>query len=86
MRDARPQRQVSARVTDREAKAYRIVIFPDYIANNVFRSRTERSDRVFAVGKTADHQTGEPVEAAAPLKLAEHPVYIVEIFSYVFDK
>ena len=68
MRDARPQRHVSARVTDREAKAYRIVIVPDYIANDGFRSRTERSDRVFAVGKTADHQTGKLVEAAAPLK------------------
>src|ERR1700728_412420 len=86
MRDARPQCHIPVAVTYGKAKAHRIVVVPDYIADDLFRSRAERPDRVFAVCKAADHQPGEPVEAAAPLKLAGHFVYVIEICSYIFDK
>src|SRR5580658_1102018 len=86
MRYARAQRHVPVAMTDRKAKADRIVIFADHIADDLFRRRTERADRIFLSGKAADDQPGKPVEAAATLELAEHPVYVIEIFPNVFDE
>jgi hypothetical protein len=86
MRDAGPQRHVPAVVADGEAKTDGEVIFLYHIPDNLFRGSAEWPGRVLAIGKTADDQPGEPVEVAAPLKLSDHAIYIIEIFTHIFDE
>src|ERR1700683_3321683 len=73
-------------MADREAKTDGEVIFLYHIPDNLFRGSAEWPGCVPAISKTADDQPGEPVEMAAPLKLADHAIYIIEIFSHIFDE